>query len=103
MKSSGSEVGSAPRLVLDLSYVAVTIGWLLGILGGGTVLEQSWKGYEFLVDIKGLFVIIAALASLNMVYYGLRFAEARGILPGSDEEVSEGHVTIEYVEDSPAM
>ena len=123
-------VGTRARLVLDSTYVVLTIGWLLGLLGGGTILRQSWNGYDFIIDITGLFIIIAALASLNLVYYALCFAKERGLLsggggepspdaephPGSAPEPSPGSapgtapgpdpkpgaVTIEYAEDGAA-
>ncbi len=99
--------GTVPRLALDLSYVTLAIGWLLGVLGGGTVLEQSWNGYEFLIDIRGLFTIVAALASLNLVYYSLRFAQERGLLRrGGDDpspDAEPGVVTIEYVDDGVVL
>ena len=107
--------GTWTRLGLDTAYVVLAIGWLLGVMGGGTVLQQSWNGYEFFIDIKGLFTIVAALASLNLVYFALRFAQARGLLGGGggdtspDAEHEPGPapapsgepdaVTIEYVED----
>ena len=94
--------GSWLRLGLDGAFVALTIAWLLGVLGGGTVLEQSWNGYEFSVDIGKLFIIIASLASLNMIYYGLRFAQERGYISkgeGSPVIAAEpGVVTIEYAD-----
>jgi hypothetical protein len=94
--------GSWFRLGLDGAFVTLTIVWLLGILGGGTVLEQSWNGYEFTIDIGKLFVIIAGLASLNMVYYCLRFAQERGYIAKvegpSPVAVGPGAVTIEYAD-----
>jgi hypothetical protein len=101
------ETGTVPRLGLDGLYVVLAIIWLLGVLGGGTVLEQSWNGYVFFIDVRGLFTIVAALASLNLVYYALRFGQERGLLPqgggdpNPDAEVDtdDGGVTIEYVED----
>ncbi len=99
--------GSLTRLVLDIAFVGLTIGWLLGVLGGGTALDQSWNGYEFTIDIAGLFIIVAALASLNLVYYVLRFAQVRGYLPtgGGDPSADEGPgaVTIEYVDEGIAL
>jgi len=98
--------GTWTRLSLDVAFVSLTIGWLLGILGGGTALDQSWNGYEFTIDIAGLFTIIAALASLNLVYYTLRFAQERGYLPkGADVPISlpeAGAVTIEYADEGVA-
>lgn len=94
--------GTVARLVLDVAYVTTTIGWLLGLLGGGTVLHQAWNGYQFSIDIRGLFILVAALASLNLVYYGLRFAQERGYLPGGGDDPSTDAtaraVTIEYAE-----
>jgi hypothetical protein len=97
-----SEHGTWTRLALDGGFVILTIAWLLGVMGGGTVLQQSWNGYDFTIDIGKLFIIVAALASLNMVYYTLRFAENRGLLhTGGDDPVPDaepGFVTIEYAE-----
>ena len=102
-----STSGSWTRLVLDVAFISLTIGWLLGILGGGTVLEQSWNGYEFTIDIGGLFIIVAALASLNLVYYVLRFGQERGYIPkGGDEPLPEprpGAVTIEFADEGMAL
>ena len=97
-----SEHGTWTRLALDGGFVLLTIAWLLGVMGGGTVMKQSWNGYDFTIDIGNLFIIVAALASLNMVYYTLSFAEKRGFLPpGGDDpapEAEPGFVTIEYAE-----
>jgi hypothetical protein len=47
-------------------------------------------------------MIVATLASLNMVYYGLRFAQERGYISKGDESptvaVEPGVVTIEYAD-----
>ncbi len=97
--------GTFRRLGLDVAFVVLTIGWLLGVLGGGTALEQSWNGYAFTIDITGLFIIVATLASLNLVYYFLRFGQERGSIPkGGDEPLVDanaepGAVTIEYVDE----
>jgi len=97
-----SRYGTWTRLALDSGFVLLTIAWLLGVMGGGVVLEQSWNGYDFTIDIGKLFIIVAALASLNMVYYTLRFAEMRGFLPmGGDDPIPDAEpsvVTIEYVD-----
>ena len=102
-----STYGSWTRLVLDVAFVSLTIGWLLGVMGGGTALEQSWNGYEFTIDITGLFIIVATLASLNLVYYVLRFGQERGYIPkGGDEPLAEpepGAVTIEYADEGMAL
>jgi hypothetical protein len=99
--------GTLPRLALDTTYVLLAILWLLGILGGGTVLEQSWNGYQFFIDVKGLFTIVAALASLNVVYFALRFAQERGLLSkGGDEpptDAEPGVVTIEYADEGMVL
>lgn len=99
--------GSWTRLVLDVAFVSLTIAWLLGVLGGGTVLEQSWNGYHFYIDIGNLFTIVAALASLNLLYYALRFAQERGYLPkGGGEptpDAEPGVVTIEYADEGMAL
>ena len=96
------ETGTVTRLALDISFVALSIGWLLGVLGGGTVLHQTWNEYSFSIDIKGLFILVAALASLNLVYYGLRFAQKRGYLHGGggdpSPDVEPNVVTIEYAD-----
>ena len=97
-----SRYGTWTRMALDGGFVILTIAWLLGVMGGGTVLQQSWNGYDFTIDIGKLFIIVAALASLNMVYYTLRFAENRGLIrTGGDDPVPDaepGFVTIEYAE-----
>jgi hypothetical protein len=96
-------VGTNPRLVLDVTYVALAITWVLGILGGGTVLEQSWQGHVFFVDIERLFIIVTVLASLNVIYYALQYAQAKGLISSDSEDEKERHpVTIEYIDDSPA-
>ena len=101
------KTGTVPRLGLDVAYVVLAILWLLGVLGGGTVLEQSWNGYHFFIDVKGLFTIVAALASLNMVYYILRFGQERGLITkgGNDPltDAEPGVVTIEYADDGVAL
>ncbi len=101
--------GTLWRLLLDAAFVGLTIGWLLGVLGGGTALEQSWNDYAFTIDITGLFIIVATLASLNMVYYFLRFGQERGFIPKGDEEpladatVEPGAVTIEYIDEGAVL
>ena len=71
------DLGSRARLALDASFVLLAIAWLLGVLGGGTVLEQSWQGHPFTIDITRLFVIVASLASLNLLHYALEYRTAR--------------------------
>jgi hypothetical protein len=71
------ERGSRVRLALDASYVLLAIAWLLGVLGGDTVLEQSWQGHPFTIDITRLFVVVASLASLNLLHYALEYRAAR--------------------------
>jgi hypothetical protein len=97
-----SKHGTWTRLALDGGFVILTIAWLLGVMGGGTVLEQSWNGYDFTIDIGKLFIIVAALASLNMVYYTLRFAQMRGLIPtGGGDPIPDAEpsvVTIEYAD-----
>lgn len=101
------EVGTYWRLGLDTAFVLAAIGWLLGVLGGGVVLEQTWKGHPFSIDISGLFVLIVLLASLNLIHDTLRFAQARGWFvkeePTAPADPEAPGVTIEYVEDSPAL
>lgn len=100
--------GTFWRLGLDVTFVGLTIGWLLGLLGGGTALEQSWNGYAFTIDITGLFMVVATLASLNLVYYLLRFGQERGLIPKggggppADQVPVQEPVTIEYADDGVA-
>jgi hypothetical protein len=99
-------VGTRARFALDSAYVGLAIVWLLGVLGGDTVLDQSWQGHPFSIDISRLFVIVAALASLNWLVYALQFEQARGHIggravggpAGMTAGVGQG-VTIEVVED----
>jgi len=95
--------GTLARLGLDSAYVAGTIGWLLGILGGDTVLDQSWQGHPFSIDIGRLFAVVASLASLNLVYYIMRFRSARPTgerarAMGLEGAPAPGPVTIEQLE-----
>ena len=99
--------GTWTRLGLDAAYVAGTIGWLLGILGGDTVLDQSWQGHPFSIDIGRLFAVVASLASLNLVYYVMRFrqgrpARGRAQAVGLEGAPAPGPVTIEQLEDGAA-
>lgn len=102
-------VGTRARLALDSAYVGLAIVWLLGVLGGDTVLEQSWQGHPFTIDISRLFVIVAALASLNWLVYALQFEKARGLHAAKAHGGPEGividepqGVTIEIVEEGAA-
>ncbi len=93
------EQGTRMRLWLDLAYVLLAIAWLLGVLGGDTVLEQSWQGHPFSIDITRLFAVVASLASLNMLHYALEYRSGRAVegdAPGA--EMRQGPVTIEPVE-----
>jgi len=71
------EHGTRTRLALDSAYVLLAIVWLLGVLGGDTVLEQSWQGHPFSIDISRLFLVVASLASLNLLHYSLEHRTAR--------------------------
>jgi len=71
------ERGKRARLALDSAYVLLAIVWLLGVLGGDTVLDQSWQGHPFTIDITRLFVVVASLASLNLLHYALEHRAAR--------------------------
>ena len=99
--------GTWARLTLDAAYVVGAIGWLLGILGGDTVLDQTWQGHPFSIDIGRLFAVVASLASLNLVYYVMRFRSARSTggrarAEGLEGAPAPGPVTIEAVEDGTA-
>jgi len=96
--------GTWPRLGLDAAYVACTIGWLLGVLGGDTALDQSWQGHPFTIDIGRLFAIVASLASLNLVYYIMGFRAARRTggrvrAAGLEGAPAPGPVTIEQLDE----
>jgi len=97
-----NKYGTWTRLTLDGGFVLLTIAWLLGVMGGGTIMEQNWNGYDFTINIGRLFIIVATLASLNMVYYTLRFAQKRGFIQGGVDnptpDVEPSIVTIEYAD-----
>jgi len=97
-------MGSWTRLGLDTAYVVGAIGWLLGILGGDTVLDQSWQGHPFSIDIGRLFAVVASLASLNLVYYVMGFRRARLAggrvrAVGLEGAPAPGPVTIEQLDE----
>jgi len=99
--------GTWARLGLDAAYVAGTIGWLLGVLGGDTVLDQSWQGHPFSIDIGRLFAVVASLASLNLVYYVMSFQRANlaggGVqAAGLEGATAPGPVTIEQLDEPTA-
>lgn len=60
--------GTRARLCLDAAYVALSLLWLIGLLGGTTVLRQVYKGHVFYVDITPLALLAAAVTALNMAH-----------------------------------
>jgi len=65
--------GTVKRLLINLGFVAATMVWVYGLLGGGVVITNQWNEYLFSIHmIKYVFLIIA-VAGLNTLYYLLEW------------------------------
>jgi len=83
------EKGDRRRLALNISYVVITLVWLLAFLGGSLVVTDSWGEYEFSLHLWKYVLLIVAVAMFNILYYVLEW------LAYTDDVTSK--VDIDYV------
>ena len=67
------EKGTKVRLALDALFVGLTMAWLFGFLGGRTVVENTYGGWRFAVDVGPVVAIALFGTSLNFVHDMLEF------------------------------
>lgn len=65
--------GDRRRFALNISYVLITLIWLLAFLGGSLVIKDSWGGYEFSIHLWKYVLLIVAVALFNVLYYFLEW------------------------------
>jgi len=65
--------GTKIRLALDAVFVALTMAWLFGFLGGRTVVENTYGGWKFAVDVGPVVAIALFGTSLNFVHDMLEY------------------------------
>ena len=77
------EKGTRIRLYLDALFVGLTMAWLFGFLGGRTVVENTYGGWRFSVDVWPVVAIALFGTSLNFVHDILEYmahnAEAKNM------------------------
>lgn len=59
--------GTLSRLGLDGMFVGLTMFWLFGFLGGQTVIQSSYAGWGFSVDVTPIVIIVLFGTSLNII------------------------------------
>jgi hypothetical protein len=69
--------GDRRRLALNISYVIITLVWLLAFLGGSLVVTDSWGAYEFSLHLWKYVLLIVAVALFNILYYILEWLAYR--------------------------
>jgi len=67
------EKGTKARLALDAVFVGLTMAWLFGFLGGRTVVENTYGGWKFAVDVWPVVAIALFGTSLNFVHDMLEY------------------------------
>jgi hypothetical protein len=70
--------GTKARLALDAVFVGLTMAWLFGFLGGRTVVENTYGGWRFAVDVGPVVAIALFGTSLNFVHDILEFLAHNG-------------------------
>lgn len=73
--------GTRQRLGLDAAYVAGSIVWLFGLLGGSTTVENTYDAYRFTLDVTPLVVVIISATGLNFVHDVLEYLHYAGRRP----------------------
>lgn len=68
-----NEKGTKLRLGLDGLFVGLTMAWLFGFLGGRTVVQNSYDGWNFSVDVWPIVAIALSGTSLNFVHDVLEY------------------------------
>jgi len=67
------EKGTKVRLGLDAFFVGLNMAWLFGFLGGRTVVENTYGGWKFAVDVWPVVAIALFGTSLNFVHDMLEY------------------------------
>ena len=65
--------GTKVRLGLDAVFVGLTMGWLFGFLGGRTIVNNDYGGWDFTVDVGPVVAIALCGTSLNFVHDVLEY------------------------------
>jgi hypothetical protein len=61
--------GDTRRFLLNIGFVIATILWIYGVLGGGLIMTSQWNGYSFSIHMNKFVLLIACVATLNVMYY----------------------------------
>jgi hypothetical protein len=78
------EKGNKVRLALDALFVGLTMAWLFGFLGGRTVVENTYGGWKFAVDVGPVVAIALFGTSLNFVHDMLEYMAHKGEVKKTD-------------------
>lgn len=65
--------GETKKFILNISYVAATLVWIYGFLGGSIILQQKWMEYEFQIHLWKYMILIILAAAINTLYYILEW------------------------------
>jgi len=65
--------GDTKRFLLNIGFTVATIIWMYGLLGGGVVITTQWNRYDFSLHMDKYIVLIACVATLNVIYYTLEW------------------------------
>jgi uncharacterized membrane protein (DUF485 family) len=65
--------GTKTRLALDALFVGLAMGWLFGFLGGRTVVENTYAGWRFSVDVAPVVAIGLVGTGLNFIHDVLEY------------------------------
>ncbi|MEE9151120.1 MAG: hypothetical protein V3U20_04715 [Thermoplasmata archaeon] len=71
------EKGDKGRFILNEVYVALVVVWLFALLGGESVIHQTWEEYQFSLHIWNYIVLILFVTSINVLYYAMEFQAYR--------------------------
>jgi len=61
--------GETTRYLLNIGFTAMTMIWMVGLLGGGLVMTTLWNQYEFSIHMDKYVMLIGSVAALNVLYY----------------------------------
>ena len=79
--------GTKVRLGLDALFVGLTMGWLFGFLGGRTIVNNDYGGWDFTVDVGPVVAIALCGTSLNFVHDVLEYLAHKDFAKGPMPEV----------------
>lgn len=86
--------GDTRRFALNISYVVITLVWLLAFLGGGLVVTESWGEYEFSIHLWKYVLLIVGVALFNVLYYALEWAAYKDDIKPKGEENTIGSMSL---------